>query len=313
MSTTYKNNVFAFGGVGGSISKILKRFKDKHWEKMSNYCEKASYVANLDLGKYLQDPTILTDMDKVFADWCLTYIVDCIIYEEYVEKGVTPHIFIGYSLGLNTALVCAGSITFQDGVRLLMGVKECAKAYFESKELGMGIVVGLPVNEILRIIDQVGYQETVKVAAENSQECCVISGNYKSLLNVLKLAEEEGALKAKDLHIPYAFHFGKQHEIEEKYLLYVNEMQINDSNVPVMSVYNQKILKNNQELREELNTNVHKSMKWKQTIEQLQNSDYKYFYDVSIDATLKKISMLEGEAEFYMYKTTLNYRDTERW
>ncbi|SET43264.1 Malonyl CoA-acyl carrier protein transacylase [[Clostridium] polysaccharolyticum] len=303
-----KNNcVFAFGGVGGSVTKFEKKLSKEQKKKAKDCLERASKCAEMDLLGYWYNREFYSDLDKYFAEWVLTYTYDCILFEEAMNKGYQPDLLMGYSLGLNTALVCGEVITYEDGVKILEGVKECARAGFVTEEREMGIIIGITKECLVKMIHKNHFEEKVAIGSQNSEEGFIVSGCKKEILTILEQAEQAGVLKARALEVPYSFHDGKINpEYMQKYFNNVSLLDMKNAKYPIMSVYSQNIMQDAKTLREELNLNVHSSMNWNTSIKKLENMGYSRYMDISLDYTLKKISEFEREGvEFLTYKNIL--------
>lgn len=302
------NCIFAFGGVGGSVAKFEKKLSKEHKDRVKQYMDRASKFSDVDLTGYLNNRKLYNGLEMYFAEWVLTYTYDCILYEEAIKKGYCPELLMGYSLGLNTALVCGEVITYEEGVKILEGVKECAKAGFIEEEREMGIIIGITKGCLEEMIRMNNFEEKVAIASQNSIEGFIVSGHKKEILEILELAEHAGALKARALGVPYSFHDGKiQKKYMKRYFDIVSSLNIRPTKYPILSVYSQKIMRDESVLRDELNLNVYSSMNWSKSIKKLEDMGHRRYIDISTDYTLKKISEFEIEnIEFITYKNILN-------
>ena len=67
-----------------------------------------------------------TDMEKntgysaKAAEWLLPFICDRVVYEYYIDQGITPDIGMGYSSGIVSASACFGSIRHEDAHDIVM-------------------------------------------------------------------------------------------------------------------------------------------------------------------------------------------------
>ena len=90
--------------------------------------------------------------------------------------------FAGHSLGEYSALVCAGSLTFDDALYLL---HERGKAMQEAVPVGTGsmiAVLGMKINDINDLLNSRNKHEGIcEIANDNSNGQVIISGNKKSV------------------------------------------------------------------------------------------------------------------------------------
>lgn len=115
-----------------------------------------------------------------------------------------PDMVAGHSLGEFSALVAAGAIDWEDGLRL---VSQRAQAMQEACEIVLGTmaaVLGMPDDKVAEVCDSV---EDVVVAANfNCPGQVVISGSQSGVEQACKALKEAGAKRALKLPVGGAFH-----------------------------------------------------------------------------------------------------------
>lgn len=115
-----------------------------------------------------------------------------------------PDMVAGHSLGEFSALVAAGAIDWEDGLRL---VSQRAQAMQEACEIvpgTMAAVLGMPDDKVAELCDSV---EDVVVAANfNCPGQVVISGSQSGVEQACKALKEAGAKRALKLPVGGAFH-----------------------------------------------------------------------------------------------------------
>lgn len=115
-----------------------------------------------------------------------------------------PDMVAGHSLGEFSALVAAGAIDWEDGLRL---VSQRAQAMQEACEIvpgTMAAVLGMPDDKVAEVCDSV---EDVVVAANfNCPGQVVISGSQSGVEQACKVLKEAGAKRALKLPVGGAFH-----------------------------------------------------------------------------------------------------------
>jgi len=112
----------------------------------------------------------------------------------------------GLSLGEYTALVFAGSIDFDDAVRLVdvrgRAMQECA----ELRPGTMLAVLGLARESIQTLCDQVRGGDVLALANVLCPGNCVVSGSAEACQRLAEAAEAAGAMKCVRLEVAGAFH-----------------------------------------------------------------------------------------------------------
>ena len=111
--------------------------------------------------------------------------------------GVEPIAVAGHSLGEFSALVVAGVLSFEDGLRLVSKRAMAMQKACEVEQSTMAAVLGLPDNTIEKVCESV---EGVVVAANyNCPGQLVISGTVDAVNEACAKLKEMGARRALDL------------------------------------------------------------------------------------------------------------------
>ena len=119
----------------------------------------------------------------------------------------TPAMVAGHSLGEFSALVAAGALSFEDGLRLVYARAMAMQKACEVAPGTMAAIVGLDDEIVEKICQQVSTTGNVGVAANyNCPGQLVISGNIDAVNQACELLKEAGAKRALPLKVGGAFH-----------------------------------------------------------------------------------------------------------
>ena len=119
----------------------------------------------------------------------------------------TPAMVAGHSLGEFSALVAAGALSFEDGLRLVYARAMAMQKACEVVPGTMAAIVGLDDETVEKICQQVSTTGNVVVAANyNCPGQLVISGNIDAVNQACELLKEAGAKRALPLKVGGAFH-----------------------------------------------------------------------------------------------------------
>ena len=120
---------------------------------------------------------------------------------------ITPAMVAGHSLGEFSALVAAGALSFEDGLRLVYARAMAMQKACEVAPGTMAAIVGLDDETVEKICQQVSTVGNVVVAANyNCPGQLVISGNIDAVNQACELLKEAGAKRALPLKVGGAFH-----------------------------------------------------------------------------------------------------------
>jgi [acyl-carrier-protein] S-malonyltransferase len=149
------------------------------------------------------------------------------------ELDVAADLMAGHSLGEITALVAAGAIGAEDGLRLVVArgrlMQEAAE---ESGDGGMTAVRAREGNR--DAIAEVAAANDVSIANDNAPDQLVLSGALAALDRVEADLRERG-IRGKRLPVAGAFHSPLMEPAVEPFRAVVSRIEFSDPSVPVMS------------------------------------------------------------------------------
>ena len=135
----------------------------------------------------------------------LTASVAC--YEILKEKGFTPDIVGGHSLGEYSALVAAGVLDFKDAVYVVHKRGEYMQEAVPLGEGAMAAILALPREEVVRICGEVNDTVgSVQAVNFNCPGQIVIAGATKAVEVAAEKMKEAGAKRAVMLPVSAPFH-----------------------------------------------------------------------------------------------------------
>lgn len=118
-----------------------------------------------------------------------------------------PAMVAGHSLGEFSALVAAGALSFEDGLKLVYARAMAMQKACEAAPSTMAAIVGLPDDKIEAICAEVSKEGHVVVPANyNCPGQLVISGNVEAIAEACEKLKAAGAKRALPLKVGGAFH-----------------------------------------------------------------------------------------------------------
>ena len=118
-----------------------------------------------------------------------------------------PNMVAGHSLGEFSALVAAGAISFEDGLKLVYARAMAMQKACDMAPSTMAAIVGLDDEVIEKICEEVSGADGVVVAANyNCPGQLVIPGNIESINAACEKLKAAGAKRALPLKVGGAFH-----------------------------------------------------------------------------------------------------------
>ncbi len=163
----------------------------------------ASHASGRDLGRLLteSDGAELTETRNAQL---ATMTLSMVVLDAIERLGIAPTTVAGHSVGEYTALIAAGALGFEDGIRLVSERGEAMQAAADFTAGGMRVVRGTDADTVdiaCRLADG-----DVWVANHNSADETVIAGEIEALSRATNLALALGARSALPVEVGGAFH-----------------------------------------------------------------------------------------------------------
>jgi len=150
------------------------------------------------------------------------------------ERGLTPALTAGHSLGEYSALVVSGAVRMRDAVRV---VRQRGEFMQEAVPVGTGAmaaIMGLPVDAVEAVVRDAAKGEVVEVANVNSTQQIVIAGDKPAVERAVALAAERGGRKSVLLPVSAPFHCSLMKPAAERLAAALSGVTVSDPRVPVV-------------------------------------------------------------------------------
>lgn len=214
------------------------------------------------------------------------------------DKGITPEIVAGLSLGEYSALVASSALSFEDGVAL---VRKRGKFMQEAVPLGVGAMVavlGLSKEKIEEVLVLAREKGVVEIANYNTNKQIVIGGEVEAVNYAAELLKEAGARRTIPLKVSGPFHTSLLEEASLKLEKELNNISFNNPKVKVISNVNAEFIEDKSYIKELLTKQVKSSVKWSETIEKMLDSGIDVFIEIgplkTLSSFVKEISKERG-------------------
>ena len=195
---------FVFPGQGAQFVGMGKDLYDNN-PKAKELFEKANDI----LGYRITDIMFAGTDDELKQ----TKVTQPAVFLHSVIKAISlgdefkPSMVAGHSLGEFSALVAAGALNFEDGLRLVYARAMAMQKACEAAPSTMAAIVGLPDDKIEEICAEVSKESSVVVPANyNCPGQLVISGNVEAINEACEKLKAAGAKRALPLKVGGAFH-----------------------------------------------------------------------------------------------------------
>ena len=207
-------------------------------------------------------------------------------YVAYVLLGKEAKIAAGHSLGEYSALVAAGSLKFEDALRL---VHKRGKYMQEAVPVGVGsmaAVLGSDFNDVEEALTRV-KKGVVEIANWNSREQIVIAGHKEAVEDALtKINPPRSVI----LPVSAPFHCQLMKSAEEKLSYDLDRVEFKDLRFPVITNVDAKMIHKGDEARDALKRQVTRPVLWYKSMEMLDKEKIDIFVELGTGKVLSGLA-----------------------
>ena len=281
------NNIaFVFPGQGSQYVEMGKDFYD-NYEVAREYFDKANEILDIDLKKLcFEGPE--DELTETQNTQPAIFTVSMIAYEILKAEGIEPKMVAGHSLGEYAALCSAGVFDFETGLKLVRKRGELmASAVSEGSKGTMAAIIALKRDKIEEICSEV--EGVCELANINSPIQIVISGEEKAVHSAMEKAEEAGAKKIVELNVSSAFHSQLMEPAKNKLEEYINTIEFNDPEVPVIANSTADFVENREEIVAALKEQLTNPVRWVESMELMGENDIELALEVGPGRVLKSL------------------------
>ena len=259
---------FVFPGQGSQSIGMLDALADEFSEVKETFAEAAG-VVGYDLWDIVQygpadrlNSTHITQPAMLAAGVALWQIWQN-------RQGASPVVMAGHSLGEYTALVCAGSLAFEDAVKL---VAERGRLMQEAVPAGTGAmaaILGMDDAAVVQVCADAAGGEVVEAVNYNSPGQVVVAGQKAAVERAVDLARERGAKRAVILPVSVPSHCALMTPAAEKLAQVLEGVTVQPPAIPVINNVDVASPDDPASIRSALVRQLHSAVRWAETIQKM--------------------------------------------
>ncbi|MGH7587181.1 MAG: ACP S-malonyltransferase [Gemmatimonadota bacterium] len=185
-------------------------------------------------------------------------------------RGMRPAWAAGHSLGEFSAHVAAGSVAFEDALRLVRARGEAMAEAGRSSPGSMAAVLGLDdvaVNALCRAVRRDG--EVLEPANFNAPGQIVISGSREAIRRAVVEARDHGARKAVELPVSGAFHSPLMAPAAARLAEVLAGVELREARIPVVANVDAAPVTDPEAIRTRLLEQLTAPVRWTACVERL--------------------------------------------
>ncbi|WP_055435609.1 ACP S-malonyltransferase [Lacinutrix algicola] len=190
-----------------------------------------------------------------------------VILAKTLGESFKPDMVAGHSLGEFSALVANGTLTFEDGLRLVSQRALAMQKACEIQPSTMAAVLGLEDSIVEKICNDT---EGIVVAANyNCPGQLVISGETEAINRACENMKEAGARRALVLPVGGAFHSPMMEPAREELAAAIENTTFRKPNCPIYQNVTANAVINEAEIKANLISQLTAPVRWTQSVEHM--------------------------------------------
>lgn len=258
---------FVFPGQGAQFTGMGKDLYESN-AKAKELFDKANEILGFDITKIMFEGTAeeLKQTKVTQPAVFLHSVISAICLGDAFDAEMTA----GHSLGEFSALVAAGALSFEDGLKLVSQRAQAMQKACEAAPSTMAAIIGLADDVIEKICAEVSTEGNIVVPANyNCPGQLVISGNIDAVNAACEKLKEAGAKRALVLPVGGAFHSPLMQPAKDELQAAIEATEFSNPRIPVYQNVDAKAHTDAAEIKKNLIAQLTAPVKWTYEVKQM--------------------------------------------
>lgn len=259
--------------------------------------KQADQILGFELSRILWEgpPDVLNDTINTQPALFVHSIAALRLFEKKYPD-IKPVYIAGHSMGEISALVAAGSISFEDGLKLVRKRGELMQEAGVNSPGGMAAILGMDVKTLEEVCSDASDEDgMVQIANDNCPGQIVISGEKFALERAMAGAKEKGARKVRPLVVSIAAHSKLMVNAQKGFNNAIKSMDsFKDSDIPVISNVKAVPLTITGDLQKDLLDQLTSRVRWTESVQYMLSHGVSTFIEIGsgnvLTGLLKRIN-----------------------
>ena len=271
-----------FPGQGSQIVGMGKEFYN-NFDKVKEIFKQADDKLNFSISNMiLEGPENDLQLTKNTQPAILTvsYSIFRTFKDEFNFDIKNCKFFAGHSLGEYSALVCSGSLNFEDALFLL---HERGKAMQDAVPVGKGAmiaVLGTSIDEIKKIIGPIKNENFIcEIANDNADGQVILSGDQQGI-NLTKEILKTKKIKSIPLKVSAPFHCSLMKSAAENMKPKIETTNFEKPSVDIVSNVTANVENDVSIIKKLLVDQIFSTVKWRESVINISNNGVKTFIEI---------------------------------
>lgn len=258
---------FVFPGQGAQFTGMGKDLYESN-PKAKELFDKANQILGFEITKIMFEGTAeeLKQTKVTQPAVFLHSVISAICLGDDFDAEMTA----GHSLGEFSALVAAGALSFEDGLKLVSKRAMAMQKACEAAPSTMAAIIGLSDDVIENVCAEVSSEGNIVVPANyNCPGQLVISGNIDAVNAACEKLKEAGAKRALVLPVGGAFHSPLMQPAKDELQAAIEATEFSNPRIPVYQNVDAKAHTDANEIKQNLIAQLTAPVKWTYEVKQM--------------------------------------------
>lgn len=294
-----KKIAFLFPGQGSQAVGMLDSFKQD--ESTTALYSKYVNLADTALGEPLSSLIAegpAEQLNLTVNTQPAMLLADCMAYAAYIQAGgPTPSLVAGHSLGEYAALVAAGGLSLEDGLRVVRARAQAMQSAVPVGEGGMAAILGLDDPTVLQLCAKISAEgDLVEAVNFNAPAQVVAAGTASGIEKLCAAAKGAGAKRALPLPVSAPFHSSLLKPASIALAAALDQAKVTDFSTPLIT--NVDVLEQitAEKMKDSLVRQAYSPVRWVETIQKMEASGIELFVECGpgkvLSGLVKRISSI---------------------
>lgn len=204
-----------------------------------------------------------------------------------IKDKVQPSFFAGHSLGEYSAVYASGGLSFEETVKAVHNRGKFMQSAVPVGAGAMSAVLGLDEGTVSKVCAGISKADfIVEPANFNCPGQVVIAGGADAVAFAGDELKNAGAKRVVPLPVSAPFHCSLMQPAKDAMAEYLNNITINDLNIPVMNNIDAAVEKSSADVKNALIRQVAGTVKWTQSVENMIAAGVTTFIEVGAGSVL---------------------------
>ena len=256
---------FVFPGQGAQFPGMGKDLYENNAEAKALF-DKANDILGFEITKIMFEGT--ADELKQTKVTQPAVFLHSVITAICMGDKFQPDMVGGHSLGEFSALVAAGALSFEDGLRLVSARAQAMQKACEAQPSTMAAVLALPDETVEKVCAEVSAEVgTVVPANYNNPGQLVISGTVEAVNEACARLKAAGAKRALPLPVGGAFHSPLMQPAKDELQAAIEATTFSTPKCPIYQNVDGKAHTDAAEIKQNLIAQLTASVRWTQEVQ----------------------------------------------